>query len=192
MSIFDFRYALFLVVIIMISCQSEYEKLVDRELDTNEVHTDLLLGLNIGQTKKEFYAACWDLNKNQVISQGPTNENVLYIIPKEEMRNDTNQVEMLFFGIFNEEDVMIGVRQRFFYTAWSLWNDDMQSDKLIESIKNYYLDKYSGNDFINLDLGLEKVKSYVKVDGNRQITVYQRDPKEVGAKIEDLRYKLKR
>jgi len=181
------------VLCLLSSCKSDYEKLVQSEMASGETYEDLMFDLKMGQTKKQFYEQCWELNKNQQISQGPTNENVLYLIPTEQIPSDTNKVEMLFFGIFDDDDVMRGLRQRFFYTAWSIWNKQMQSDKLIEKVKEYYQVKYGGNEFMELDLGLDgKARGFVKVDGNRQITVYQKDHKEVGGRIEDLRYKLKK
>ena len=185
-------FVLGLILVLFISCKSDYEKLVHEEMQKEEIHEELIFNLKMGQSRKEFYSECWELNKNAIINQGPSNDNVHYKIPKTEFP-DSNQVEMLFFGIFDEDLIMHGLRQRFYYSGWAPWNKDLQSDKLIEKVKLYYENKYPGNEFIPLDLKLgDEVLSYVKVDGNRQITVYQRDPKEVGGKIEDLRYKLKK
>ena len=172
------------------SCDSEYERMVKSELDSDVVNEDLIFGLKMGQSQKEFFSTCWDLNKQKVISQGPKNQYVRYVLPPVEIPDETEKVEMLFYGIFDEDLVMRGLRQRLSYLGWSLWNEDYHSDRLMEKLKGYYIQKYGGNDFIEIDEGLDEVTTYVKVDGNRQILMYPVDNKDVIVKIEDLRYKL--
>lgn len=182
--------ALAFIFLILTSCTSEYEKLVKSELATGVIHEDLLLGLKMGQTQKKFYEICWELNSTGLINQGPSNEFVSYLIPNGEIPNEEEKVTLLFYGIFDEDKIMRGLTQRFSYVAWAPWNDNLQSGPLLEKVKEYYIKKYGGNDFIEIDLGLDEVKGYVKVDGNRQITVYRKDVKEVAVKIEDTRYKF--
>jgi len=174
---------MFIITILFVSCKSDYEKLVKSELATGEVYEDLIFDMKMGQT-------CWDLNKRKVISQGPKNEYVRYEMEPNEIPNEPERVEMLFYGLFDEQKVMRGFRKRFSYLGWSLWNEEFHSDKLAEKLKGYYLKNYGGNDFMEIDEGLEQIKTYVKVDGNRQILIYPFDSKDVVVKIEDNRYKL--
>ena len=58
---------------------------------------------------------------------------------------------MLFFGLFDEEDLMRGMRFRFSYTAWAPWNKALQPEQLQEEIKEMMKTLYPGNDFFNLD-----------------------------------------
>lgn len=175
---------------LLIGCKSEYEQLVKSELASGILHEDLFFGLKMGQKQKEFFQICWDLNKQKIISQGPKNEYVRYEMNPNEIPNEPEKVEMLFYGIFDEEKVMRGVRKRFSYLAWSLWNKEFHSNKLAEKLKDYYLQTYGGNDFIEIDEGIKEISTYVKVDGNRQILIYPADTKDVVVKIEDTRYKL--
>lgn len=186
------KWFLCIMILPFFACQSEYDKLVKSELATGIIHDDLMFGLKIGQSKKEFFEICWDLNKNKVISQGPKNEYVKYELKPNDIPNETENVEMLFYGIFDEEQKMIGLRKRFSYLGWSLWNEDFHSDKLAPKLKDYYLKIYGGNAFIEIDEGIEEVQTFVKVDGNRQILIYPADNKDVVVKIEDNRYKMNR
>ena len=179
-----------LLVFLISGCQSEYDKLVKRELTSNVIYEDLFLGLKFGQTQKEFFKICWDLNKQKVISQGPNNEYVRFLMENGEIPGVEDNVEMLFYGIFDKNQVMRGIRKRFSFLGWSLWNEEYHSFELIEKLKDYYLKEYGGNEFIEIDLNLEGVKTYVKVDGNRQILMYPVDKKDVVVKIEDTRYKV--
>lgn len=178
------------MVLVFTSCKSDYEKLVKSELATGVIHEDLILGLKIGQTQKDFYQICWELNSEGLINQGPSNQMVSYEFPKGDIPNETQKVNLLFYGIFDEDKVMYGLNQRVSYVAWAPWNDSLQSHVLLPKLKAYYLKTYGGNDFLEIDLGIKDIKSYVKVDGNRQIIMYPKDTKEVVVKIEDSRYKF--
>ncbi len=177
-------------IFLMMSCRSEYDKLVKSELASGIVNEDLFLGLKMGQSRMQFYSICWTLNSDKVISHGPDNKNVKYEIPKEDLLDEDRQVDILFFGIFDDDNIMRGLSMRFYYVAYADWNEELHADKLIHKVKAYLLDQFGGNDFIQIDLGINDIKSYVKVDGNRQIVVYPKDTKEVMVKIEDNRFKL--
>lgn len=182
-------YVLITLVLLLSSCQSEYEKAVQKGLDSKEIYEELLFDMTMGQTKKEFYARCWDLNKEKKISQGNGNQYAKYIMSSGELFDVPEEVEMLFYGIFDEDNIMRGMDMRFNYTKWSPWNEEFHSDMLIEKLKAHYMNEYAGNEFINFDSGVEGHSSYVKVDGNRQILLYQLSNKDVSVKIEDLRHK---
>lgn len=186
----NFKTVVFGVLLsIFCSCQSEYDKAVKKELSTGVVYTDLVLGLEMGQTKQEFYTDCWELNRDKKVSQGPSNNFVKYIVPPGEIKGEDDEIEMLFYGIFDDDEVMRGLDSRFCYLSWSPWNQEYYSDQLIETLKGHYIDMYQGNQFIEIDLKDLEKKAFVKVDGNRQILIYSIDTKDVVVKIEDLRYK---
>ncbi len=179
-----------IIGILCISCKSEYDQLVRSELSSGVVYEELILGLKMGQSQKEFFGICWKLNEQQLVSHGPNNENVRYVMKKEEIDADSNTVEMLFYGIFDEERVMRGLKKKISYLRWAPWAEDYHASALIPKLQDYYIRKFPGNPFIKVDLGLEKISTYVKVDGNRQILMYPIDSKDIVVKIEDLRYKM--
>ena len=100
------------------------------------------------------------------------------------------KVEMLFFGIFDDKQVMHGMHMIFSYVTWAPWNEKTQSDILVQKLKEKYLREHSGNPFIEITIK-DDIKAYAKIDGNREILIYPNTAKDVTVKIRDLRYKLK-
>ncbi len=186
------RFWVFIVwIALFISCKSEYEKSVDRELDSGLVNDSLIFGMRMGQTKKDFFGVCWELNRQKLIAQGTGNRTAKYIEPLDSTETNPTRKEMLFYGIFDEQDTMRGMDMTFTYSAWAPWNKERYSIPLMEELKAGYLKHYGPNPFIEINLGDIKYKAFVKIDGNRQILIYPKNDKDVVVKIEDLRYRLK-
>jgi len=173
----------------MVSCESEYSQTVKRELQSGKVYEDLILGLKMGQTQKEFYDHCWQLNKKKVISQGSGNRFARKYILLDSTENNAPLVDMLFYGIFDEAKVMNGMHMKMSYLKWSPWAKDYHSDVLLKKLQEKYLKQYSGNPFIEITID-EDINAYTKIDGNRQILIYPTSDKDVTVKIQDLREKF--
>lgn len=181
-------YLIFLLF--LFSCESEYDQLVKAELAKGERHEKLLFDFVFNQSRDEFYAQCWEMNKSNTISQGPKNVFAMYMIEPGTIKDQKDKIEMLFYGLFDDQKIMRGLDLRYSYPKWSVWSKEYHSDKLIPVLKNYFLDKFPGNDFLTIPLKSVKGNSYVKVDKNRQILMYALDTKDVVVKIEDLEHKL--
>lgn len=179
--------------VMLLSCQSEYDKMVRSELARGIAHDSLILGMYMGQTQKEFYAHCWDLNKQKLISQGNGNQYARYMIPLDTLsgEDESDKIEMLFYGIFDNEKIMRGMDMIYSYTSWAPWNKSKYADSLAQTLIDQYEFNYPGNSFFTIDSGMEDVPIYVKIDGNRQITIYKKTSKDVTVKIEDLRHKIR-
>lgn len=177
---------LFLMILGISSCKSDYAQSVEKELASGIVHDTLFLNLTLGQTLKDFHRICWALNKDGTIGQGPGNKYAKYtILPDSTLYDGTHKVEMLFYGMFDKIKVMYGMDMKMQFVSWSPWNTDRHADKLLEFMDDYYMRNLKGNSFIELDI--DKTKAMVKVDGNRQIVMYIVDNKEIAVKITDLR-----
>jgi hypothetical protein len=172
-------------------CKSEYQQYVDRELASGVRHDSLIFDMRIGQTREDFYTICWDLNKQKLITNG-TGSNARYVIDKDSLGDQSEGKEVLFYGLFDENNVMQGMRLNYSYLAWAPWNKDKYADSLVVQLKKRYLEGYPGNDFlkIEIDANGKTIPAYVKIDGNRQILMYPKNKKDVMVKIEDLHYKL--
>ncbi|MFT6722804.1 MAG: hypothetical protein ACJA1V_000868 [Flavobacteriaceae bacterium] len=168
------------------SCQSQYDQTVKKEMASGRSIETLKFNLAFGDTKKEFFAKCWELNKKGLIKQGPKNQYVAYELKKKGAPSITH----LFYGIFNEEQKMVGLDMEFSYDGWSPWTPLLQSDKLLfvamDTLKNWY----PGNDFFLLKNKKLKTNTYVKIDGNRQIIIHTQGDKDVKVTLEDLREKF--
>ena len=182
-----YRIAFLLLIFIgLSSCQSQYDQTVKKEMASGRSIETLKFTLAFGDTKKEFFAKCWELNKKGLIKQGPKNQYVAYELKKKGAPSITH----LFYGIFNEEQKMVGLDMEFSYDGWSPWTPELQSDKLLfvamDTLKNWY----PGNDFFLLENKKLKTNTYVKIDGNRQIIVHTQGDKDVKVTLEDLREKF--
>lgn len=173
-------------IILFSSCQSEYTKLVKKELSKNIHHDSLVYGLEFGQTRKDFYEICWNLNKKGIVTHGDNNNYVkamLRPLPTDTL-NKIRSIKMMFYARFNPKDKIIGMDMKFSYSAWAPWNRDFQSDKLLPVVQDTLIKWYGGNPFI-----YTKDSVIVKVDGNRQIQIKQESDQYVKVLIENLNYK---
>lgn len=173
------------VIISVCSCSSsgseKYNKLVRKELAKGTRVDSLFLGLSFGMTSKTFFGYCWELNKKGIISDGSNNTMVLYKLDSA-LKHPTS---MNFYPDFVENKIA-NMRVTFQYNAWAPWNKDQFSDSLLPDVLQLYKKWYpGGNEFIEI---IDKGKGtiYVKVDGNRRITVGKYDDMIVKAEFTDL------
>ncbi|MEO0471321.1 MAG: hypothetical protein AAF206_16955 [Bacteroidota bacterium] len=162
--------------------KSEYQKLEDEELASGKVVNDLFLGFELGMTSKEFYDKCWELNKEELLRQTPANNAVEYR-PKE--LNFPGR--MTFYPRFHEDQIY-ELPVRVFYDGWSPWNKEQSVEVLHEDVKEL-MEDWFGEGFITVEHP-NKGKAYVRVDGNRRISILA-DEAEVKVIMTDLRVSKK-
>lgn len=184
------KLVIILLLILQFGCKkSEYGQLVKSEMAKNEINDSLIFGLQFGDTKQEFFDKCWKLNNQKLVTHGPNNNFVQYDIPLKEGDSSIYATTLLFYGIFNEENIMTGLDMQFSYVAWSLWNDGLKSDKLIPVVKDSLQSWFPGNDFIRVLPDKSEKEIFVKVDGNRRIIIEPlKNDKDVDVRIDDLRF----
>lgn len=185
-------YSLILVLIISLfafSCESEYTKMVNREAERGFRQDSLLFGMKFGYTRQNFYDRCWELNHQKLVSQGPNNRSVQYVLTTGGKNENLTAINMLFYGTFDEKNIMTGMDMEFSYKAWSLWNDNLTAKKLFPVVQDTLMKWYKGNAFVALQSKNSPADSLVKVDGNRQILLFIKNDKDVVAEIDDLRLK---
>lgn len=172
----------FLIASTMIGCtgKSEYQQLVEKELAKNIRYDSIFLGLRLGMTSKEFYDHCWDMNRKGMVTNGVNNTTVLYELPDELKSHAT----MDFYPDFNDGRIY-NMRVTFAYTAWAPWNKQYFSDSLQYDVKQLLESWYGGEKFISVG-NPEKGQVFVKVDGNRRITIKKIDDVRVKVDITDL------
>lgn len=172
---------LIILVFNLFSCspKSKYERLVKKELASGERHDSLFLGIYLGMPQKEFYKHCWDLNKKGLVKQGTSNTTVEYIT-KDELKSPAT---MNFYPEFTEGKIS-SMPAIFVYNGWAPWNKNLSADKLQEDVLKWYKKIY-GNDFISID-SKERGTAYLKIDGNRRISIFKRDDMAVWVIFTDL------
>lgn len=171
------------------SCQSEYTKLVKRELQSGVKKDSLLFDLKFGDTKKDFFDRCMALNKKGLLTQGPSNNYAQYNLRETKTTSKTSDIILLFYATTNEKQIIDGMDIKFYYSAWAPWNENLKANQLLPRVKDTILDWFPGNKFIDITLK-DNSQISVKVDGNRQIKL-SADPnsKDVNVLIENLNEK---
>ncbi len=183
--------SLALVLGLLWSCtQSDYTKLVKSELQKGIRKDSLLLGINLGDTRDEFYGKCFDLNHDSLVTQGPNGATVQYMFEDTLVHDSITSMRLLFIPVFDEQDKIIEMNLEFSYPAWAPWNTKYQSDQLRDKVLALVMRWYKGNEFITATIN--KTQIPVKIDGNRRMLVYIKDAQNVVVKIQDIlhpRYK---
>lgn len=166
---------------LLASCspKSDYHKKVEMELASGKRVDSLFLGVKFGMTSKEFYSHCWELNKQGVVRQGNTNTTVLYELEE----GFKGKVFMDFYPKF-QGDSIAEMPVSFMYESWAIWNKQFHADSLQPEVLSLFK-KWYGDDFMEIKHP-EKGTAYVKVDGNRRITIYLQDEMRVGVLFTDL------
>lgn len=180
-----------LAILLLGSCKSEYDQLVRKELNSGVQNDSLIFNMYLGETRKDFFANCWQLNKDQIITQGSGNRYARLIEPLDSADMRTDRKQMDFYGIFDEQEVMHGMEMIFTYLSWAPWNKERFSEALIVDLQKQFLNDYGGNEFLDIQLKEARKTAHVKVDGNMQILMFIKNNKEVVVRMEDLNYKLK-
>lgn len=176
----------FVVAVLLVSCsepsgQKKYASLVKQELAKGVRRDSIFLGIYLGMTSKDFYGHCWSLNKQGIIRDGKNNTMVNY-------KMDTGlkyPAEMNFYPDF-EDNKIFKMRVEFQYSGWAPWNKTHYADSLLPEVVSLYRRWYpAGNDFFTLSDSLRGT-IYVKVDGNRRITIGKYNDMLVKADFTDL------
>ena len=165
----------------LLACQSDYERTLERELDSGVRHDSLFLGIYFGMPASQFYTHCWQLNRDSLIKQGPSNLSVQYM-----PEGYSSKVYMHFYPNFTPDDRQLiwEMPVLFSYEAWALWNPQFSADTLLPEVLDHF-DRMYGGDFLKLEHP-DKGEAYVKINGNRRVTVFRKDEQYVQAMITDL------
>lgn len=173
-----------IVLIGLASCGSsdirEYEKLVDRELATKKRNDSIFQGIYLGMSNKDFYKHCWDKNKEGLFTNGAANSSVLW-------KMDTgfsHMVDINFYPDFHDNKIY-KMWATFNYEAWAPWNKHLVSDSLRDEVLSLYKKWYGPQNFVELSDSV-RGKIYVKVDGNRRITIGRYDEIYIKVDYTDL------
>jgi len=159
--------------------RAKYERRLKQELASGVRSDSLFMGLYLGMTEKDFYAHCWQLNKKGLIRQSMSNTTVEYNT-KDELKHPGT---MNFYPKFADGKIS-EMPVQFKYKGWAPWNKTFSSDNLETDVLNWY-ERVYGKGFIEIGHP-ERGMAYVKVDGNRRITIFKQDELHVWAIFTDM------
>lgn len=174
-------YRLFIPLILLItiiSCENktEYQLIVDRELNKNERADSLFLGYHFGMTTTDFFELSRQLNSAGVITGQTT---IHYVI------DDLNHSVTKYFYPSFEDDKIYRLPIEASYDAWAPWNRSFFSDTLIVDLMNLYHHQY-GADFFLSEIPDKENEVWVSIQANRRIVLNKIDDMTVQIEFLDL------
>jgi hypothetical protein len=184
MRVFRWTIAVLACQLLFQSCRQgdRYATLVDRELNSGKRVDSIFFDIRFGMTSKDFYMYCWNMNKKGIFTDGLNNQYVLYK-PKE--KDFRYRASMNFYPDFSKGRIS-GMRVLYQYDEWAPWNKHLFADSLLKDVLQLYQRMYpGGNDFLTIH-NKQRGDIYVKVDGNRRITVGKFNDMIVKADFTDL------
>ncbi len=172
-----------LSIISLSACQvkTDYQKWEEKELNSGVINDSIYLGISFGMSPKEFFAHCWELNKEGLIRQGPINNSVEYQLEGLEYPAKLN-----FYPTFHENEI-IEMPATIYYSAWSPWNKTYYADSLQLDVINWLGETY-GAEFMEITHP-KRGTVQVSLSGNRRISVQKKDDQYVKVIFSDLRKK---
>ena len=171
--------------ICFISCNNDmrqYESLMQKEIASGKQADSIFFGIHFRMTSKQFFAHCWQLNKQGIFTDGINNMAVLYKLNNNELNYDAS---LNFYPEFRDNKIY-KMWATFQYNGWAPWNKHMYADSLLPDVLKLYKTWYKeGNPFMSIH---DETKGiiYVKVDGNRRITIGRYDDMLVKVDYTDL------
>jgi hypothetical protein len=147
----------------------------------NSENDKLFLGFYLGMPQKDFFDHCTELNKQQLITQGPGGStNVEHLIKNQ----FSSEVSMRFFPTFIDQRIF-EMPVTYAFISWAPWNKQFWADQLLDEVLTEYKKTY-GNDFKLLNHPTQG-KVYYKIDGKRRINLFVKDEQFVQAVFTDLK-----
>ncbi|MDA0313729.1 MAG: hypothetical protein O3A40_00285 [Bacteroidetes bacterium] len=174
------RWYLLLVSLILItqpSCKSDYQKMEEQELSSGKTVKELFFGVELGMSQKQFFEICWTLNKEGVLTNGPTELSVEHSL----VFPSGTPGKMRFYPQFEADKIYL-MPLEFTYDGWSHWNKELALEVLkadvIQLFENWY-----GEGFIEVINEDKSQIAFVKMDGSRRIRVFKKTIASVRAAI---------
>lgn len=174
---------IFATIAFSCSPKTEYDKVKEREIESGKVIEDLFLELKFGMGRKDFFATCWEHNKNGILTNGAHHLMVQYK-PEMPSGKDTN---MFFYPDFEENKIYF-MPIEFIYSGWFPNNEEFTNDKLMDDVVGL-LSNWYGEGFFEVSDKEKKISAMVKIDGNRLIRVFKKNLSTVRVEMLDLRVK---
>ena len=160
-------------VALVASCGSEpsYTETVKSELARSERFDSIAYGIHLGMTFDDFKWVCLLQNRAGLFKPNP-NGNAVQLTFKEHFSYPA-LFEFFPANISGQYDTIRAYDATLKYRDYSQYNQRMKMENLVGEAIEYFESGYGGNDFFEIpkdDDPWVKYK-YVKIDGNRQISL---------------------
>ena len=160
-----------------------YQNTLKKETQKEQQFDSLFYGIHFKMTVGSFHEHCNTMHKKKIFDGNNNYEIVIGLV-----EGFKGPVDLIFSPTFDEPFVKI-LKARFLYKHVSVFDLESASDKLMPEVIQKMMQWYGGNDFIKIPPKYIYEKPfYIKVDGNRKITLKESDSyREVLATYEDLK-----
>jgi len=172
-------FLIFICIISGCSPKAKYDRRLKHELASGVRYDSLFMGLYLGMPEKDFYLHCWQLNRKGLIRQGESNTTVYY-----QLKNQLKYPAAMDFYPKFMQGRIYEMPVKFKYIGWAPWNKNLTSDNLQHNLVKWY-EKTYGKGFIEVRHPLHGT-AFVKVDGNRRISIFKESDLYVWAVFTDL------
>jgi hypothetical protein len=161
------------------SPRAKYNRLLKQELASGIRYDSLFMGLYLGMPEKEFYTRCWALNQQGLIRQGSRNTTVEY-----QIKNELKYPGIMDFYPEFIQGKIYEMPVRFSYNGWAPWNNKLSSDSLQINVLNWFRKMY-GDGFMEVKHPKRGI-AFIKINGNRRITIFKENDLYVWAVYTDM------
>ncbi|WP_202615378.1 hypothetical protein [Algoriphagus kandeliae] len=169
-----------MMVLGLLGCESQYQKVERKELASGEINNELFLNLELGMEKRDFFETCWQLNKEGILTNGPTELSVEYSLELPSGKS----AKMRFYPDFENDKIYL-MPVEFVYDGWAPWNEELSVEKLREDVIAQF-EKWYGPGFFEVSNEDKSLIAFVKIDGNRRVRIFKKSLSVVRAEIVDL------
>jgi len=159
--------------------KAKYDRKLKQELASGIRNDTLFMGIYFGMGQKEFYTHCWKLNQKGLIRQGLRNTTVEHIL-KDELKYPAT---MNFYPEFAQTRIF-EMPVRYVYNGWAPWNTKLSADSLQVQVLKWY-EKLYGKGFMEVKHSKRGI-AFVKLDGNRRISIFMENETYVWAVFTDM------
>ncbi|MEL6697209.1 MAG: hypothetical protein AAFP89_13250 [Bacteroidota bacterium] len=158
--------------------EEEYQALLKEEVPKGLQDDELFLGLHFGMTSKDFYATCWELNKQEILLAGGANASAQF---KPEDLMPKGKID--FYPEFKEGKIYA---MPFLVSAemWDITQKELYAKQYVKTVVQL-MDKWYGTEF-KLYEDPEAGKILIDVQGSRETRVSIKDDQYVKVTITDL------
>ncbi|MGY6742867.1 MAG: hypothetical protein ACXIUQ_09050 [Cecembia sp.] len=135
----------------------------------------------LGMKQKDFFDQCTELNKQEIITQGPGGTTSVEHRIRDKF---SSEVSMRFFPTFIDYKIF-EMPVTYSFVSWAPWNRQYWAENLLEEVLEDYKKVY-GDEFKLLNHPTQG-KVYYKIDGIRRINLFVKDEQFVQAVFTDLK-----
>lgn len=158
------------IIGLILGCEPSYEELVRQELNRGLRYDSIIYGVYLGMSYDEFTRYCFEQNQRGVFRPNETGNAVQ--VTWTEGFDFPVKFEFFPAEVTDKFAPINRYQASVRYRDYSHYNPDMTVANLLSETLAFYKQGYGGHDFLRVPQDDPWVKyHYVKVDGNRKITV---------------------